>query len=117
MRSCYTQAVLLGIIFNMNNVVLNLEWSNTLWFMGLFTPVYKVRPVDKQDSGSTSTLHQNMLFPFQSFREEIPIETPNQALIKCRHSHDVLFLLNSCLGTSNIFVGENGADILFEFRW
>ena len=36
MRSCYTLAVLLGIIFNMNNVVPNLEQSNTLWFMGSF---------------------------------------------------------------------------------
>ena len=44
-------------------------------------PVYKVQPVDKQDSGSICTLHQNMLFPFQSSKEEIPTETPNQALI------------------------------------
>ena len=44
-------------------------------------PVYKVKPVDKQDSGSIHTLHQNMLFPFHSFREEIPTETPTQALI------------------------------------
>ena len=29
MRSCYTLAVLLRTIFNMRNVVPNLEWSNT----------------------------------------------------------------------------------------
>ena len=36
MHLCYTLAVLLRTIFNMSNVVPNLEQSDTLWFMGPF---------------------------------------------------------------------------------
>ena len=45
------------------------------------TPVYKVQPVGAEDDDSICTLHRNMLFPFQSFREDNHTATQNQALI------------------------------------
>ena len=45
------------------------------------TPVYKVQPVGAEDDNSIHTLHRNMLFPFQSLREDNHTETQNQALI------------------------------------
>ena len=45
------------------------------------TPVYKVQPVGTEDDNSICTLHRNMLFPFQSLREDNHTETHNQALI------------------------------------
>ena len=50
MHSCYTLAVLLGTIFNMNNVVPNLEQSNTLRLMGPFMLTGQVAALEEEGS-------------------------------------------------------------------
>ena len=36
-----------------------------------YTPVYKVQPVNNDGDDGIQTLHRNMLFPFQSFCDDI----------------------------------------------
>ena len=43
------------------------------------TPVYKVQPVNNDGDDGIQTLHRNMLFPFQLFRDDI-IQEENVAL-------------------------------------
>ena len=62
-------------------------------------PVFKVKPTGDDCEENIRTLHQNMLFPIQSNREEpeqesVPVQNTNIALQKANFLMDTYF--NSC---------------------
>ena len=59
-------------------------------------PVFKVKPTGDDGEENVRTLHQNMLFPIQSSREEpeqenVPVQNTNVALQKANLLMDIYF--------------------------
>ena len=59
-------------------------------------PVFKVNPTGDDGEENVRTLHQNMLFPIQSSREEpeqenVPVQNTNIALQKANLLMDICF--------------------------